>query len=73
LAFLPLERDGRQDWCSIVWSTTPSEAERLMALDDAGFCKELERAFEGRLGTVLSADPRLCVPLRQRHAKRYCG
>ena len=71
LAFLPLERDGQQDWCSIVWSTTPSEAERLMALDDAAFCLELERAFEGRLGTVLSADPRLCVPLRQRHAKRY--
>jgi 2-octaprenylphenol hydroxylase len=71
LAFLPLERDGQQDWCSIVWSTTPSEAERLMALDDDGFCKELERAFEGRLGKVLSADPRLCVPLRQRHAKRY--
>lgn len=23
LAFLPLERDGRHDWCSIVWSTTP--------------------------------------------------
>ncbi|WP_256590175.1 2-octaprenyl-3-methyl-6-methoxy-1,4-benzoquinol hydroxylase, partial [Pseudomonas sp. NDM] len=71
LAFLPLERDGQQDWCSIVWSTTPSEAERLMALDDAGFCAELERAFEGRLGKVISADPRLCVPLRQRHAKRY--
>ncbi|EPL14862.1 FAD-dependent monooxygenase, partial [Pseudomonas sp. CF161] len=44
---------------------------RLMALDDEVFCRELERAFEGRLGTVLSADPRLCVPLRQRHAKRY--
>src|SRR5690349_2828461 len=71
LAFLPLERDGEQDWCSIVWSTTPGEAERLMAMDDQGFCKELERAFEGRLGEVLSADPRLCVPLRQRHAKRY--
>ncbi len=71
LAFLPLERDGQQDWCSIVWSTTPSEAERLMALDEAGFCRELERAFEGRLGEVISADPRLCVPLRQRHAKRY--
>jgi 2-polyprenyl-6-methoxyphenol hydroxylase-like FAD-dependent oxidoreductase len=28
LAFLPLERDGQQDWCSIVWSTTPSEAEQ---------------------------------------------
>ncbi|MFJ4197465.1 2-octaprenyl-3-methyl-6-methoxy-1,4-benzoquinol hydroxylase [Pseudomonas sp. NPDC089534] len=71
LAFLPLERDGQQDWCSIVWSTTPSEAERLMALEDAAFCRELERAFEGCLGEVVSADPRLCVPLRQRHAKRY--
>ena len=71
LAFLPLERDGQQDWCSIVWSTTPAEAERLMALEETAFCAELERAFEGRLGEVISADPRLCVPLRQRHAKRY--
>lgn len=71
LAFLPLARDGGQAWCSIVWSTTPEQAERLMDLDDATFCAELERAFEGRLGQVLSADPRLCVPLRQRHAKRY--
>lgn len=71
LAFLPLERDGQHDWCSIVWSTTPEEAQRLMALDDTQFCSELERAFEGQLGPVLSADPRLCVPLRQRHAKRY--
>lgn len=71
LAFLPLLRDGQQDWCSIVWSTTPEQAERLMALPDEAFCAELERAFEGRLGEVLAADPRLCVPLRQRHAKRY--
>ncbi|BBH36104.1 protein UbiF [Pseudomonas sp. St290] len=71
LAFLPLERDGQHHWCSIVWSTTPGEAQRLMALDDTAFCNELERAFEGQLGTVVSADPRLCVPLRQRHAKRY--
>ncbi|WP_445572186.1 2-octaprenyl-3-methyl-6-methoxy-1,4-benzoquinol hydroxylase [Pseudomonas sp. E102] len=71
LAFLPLAREGQEDWCSIVWSTTPDEAQRLMALDDTAFCNELERAFEGQLGTVLSADPRLCVPLRQRHAKRY--
>ncbi len=71
LAFLPLVRGGQEDWCSIVWSTTPAESERLMALDDESFCRELERAFEGRLGTVLSADPRVCVPLRQRHAKRY--
>ncbi len=71
LAFLPLQRDGRQEWSSIVWSTTPEQAERLMKLDDSDFCAQLERAFEGRLGAVLQADPRLCVPLRQRHAKRY--
>ncbi len=71
LAFLPLLRDGQQDWCSIVWSTTPEQAEHLMALSDEAFCVELERAFEGRLGGVLQADPRVCVPLRQRHAKRY--
>ena len=70
LAFLPLEREG-EHWCSIVWSVTPTEAQRLMALGDEEFCRDLEKAFEGRLGTVLSADPRLCVPLRQRHAKRY--
>ncbi|NWB99450.1 2-octaprenyl-3-methyl-6-methoxy-1,4-benzoquinol hydroxylase [Pseudomonas gingeri] len=71
LAFLPLERDGQQDWCSIVWSTTPEQAQRLMGLEEEAFCRELERAFEGRLGSVISADSRLCVPLRQRHAKRY--
>lgn len=70
LAFLPLQREG-EHWCSIVWSVTPKEAERLTALDDETFCRELEQAFEGRLGPVLAADPRLCVPLRQRHAKRY--
>jgi 2-octaprenylphenol hydroxylase len=70
LAFLPLER-GDEHWCSIVWSVTPKEAERLMALGDEAFCRALEQAFEGRLGQVLAADSRLCVPLRQRHAKRY--
>ncbi|KPC35707.1 2-octaprenyl-3-methyl-6-methoxy-1,4-benzoquinol hydroxylase [Pseudomonas syringae pv. cilantro] len=70
LAFLPLDREG-EHWCSIVWSVTPAEAERLMVLDDDLFCRELESAFEGRLGQVMTADARLCVPLRQRHAKRY--
>lgn len=71
LAFLPLTREGQQDWCSIVWSTTPEHAQQLMALDEPAFLRALERAFEGRLGQVLQADPRVCVPLRQRHAKRY--
>ena len=71
LAFLPLEHDGDQHWCSIVWSVTPEQSERLMKLDDERFCRELENAFEGCFGQVISADSRVCVPLRQRHAKRY--
>ncbi len=71
LAFLPLERDGDQHWCSIVWSVTELEARRLMALDDTAFRVALGRAFEQRLGEVEEVDPRLCIPLRQRHAKRY--
>ncbi len=71
LAFLPLAGPADEHWCSIVWSTVPVEAERLMALDDEAFCVELGKAFESRLGKVLHADRRLCIPLRQRHAKRY--
>ena len=71
LAFLPLAGPAGEYWCSIVWSVTPSEAERLMALDDAAFCRALGFAFEHRLGEVLHSDQRLCIPLRQRHAKRY--
>ncbi len=70
LAFLPLDRES-EHWCSIVWSVTPEQSERLMKLDDERFCRELENAFEGCLGQVISADSRVCVPLRQRHAKRY--
>lgn len=71
LAFLPLMQGEDEHWCSIVWSATPDEAGRLMGLDEAAFCRELGKAFEWRLGEVWHADPRLCIPLRQRHAKRY--
>ena len=71
LAFLPLRWGEDEHWCSIVWSTVPEEARRLMALDDQAFRQALGKAFEWRLGEVLEVDPRLCIPLRQRHAKRY--
>ncbi len=71
LAFLPLSRQGDEHWCSIVWSTVPAEAERLMAMSDEAFRHELGKAFEWRLGPVTATDPRVCIPLRQRHAKRY--
>lgn len=71
LAFLPLpSRDGKH-YCSIVWSLLPEAAERIMALDDERFVAALAEALEYRLGPVVGADRRVCIPLRQRHAKRY--
>ena len=67
LAFLPID-DGR---CSIVWSTSPSEAERLMALDDKAFCGALTEASEQVLGEITRIGPRGCFPLKLRNADHY--
>ncbi|MET0023340.1 MAG: UbiH/UbiF/VisC/COQ6 family ubiquinone biosynthesis hydroxylase [Sedimenticola sp.] len=67
LAFLPLD-DGR---VSIVWSTSPDEAERLMALDDQAFCRELTEASERMLGEVTRIGPRGAFPLKLRNADEY--
>jgi len=72
LAFLPLlNEQGDSHFCSIVWSQDTVEARRLMALDDATFAAELERAIERELGTVEAVSARFAFPLRQRHAKDY--
>ena len=41
LALLPLDKEGDRHYCSLVWSQESDEAERLMALDDAEFCRQL--------------------------------
>ncbi len=71
LAFLPLTVDGDERYCSIVWSTSPEEAERLSVLAPAALGRELEAAFEARLGAVEVVDRALAVPLTQRHAEHY--
>ena len=73
LAFLPLRhhQEDQQQYCSIVWSVVPEQAEQLMQLDDEAFCQALGRAFEHRLGTVEWCDRRFQLPLRQRHATSY--
>lgn len=67
LAFLPL-RDGRS---SIVWSTTPQEAEALCAVDAEAFMQRLGDAFAQRLGRITAVDERARFPLRRQHAKQY--
>lgn len=71
LAFLPLPDQAGVHFCSIVWSLLPEAADRVMALDDAAFAREVGAAIEGRLGQVVAVDPRYRIELRQRHAKTY--
>jgi 2-octaprenylphenol hydroxylase len=71
LALLPLPGEEGKNFCSLVWSLQEHLVEDVMALDDKGFCAELERASERRLGTVLGSSRRFAFPLRQRHAIDY--
>ncbi|ADJ27501.1 UbiH/UbiF/VisC/COQ6 family ubiquinone biosynthesis hydroxylase [Nitrosococcus watsonii] len=68
LAFLPLAHPYH---CSIVWSTTPEEAARLLALEDQAFTTALATAFKYRLGALQTLSPRATFPLRLRHAETY--
>jgi 2-octaprenyl-3-methyl-6-methoxy-1,4-benzoquinol hydroxylase len=67
LAFLPCA-DGR---CSIVWTLPEDEAVRLLALDDAAFARELERAFDARLGSIEEVSARRGFPLRRLLARDH--
>ncbi|WP_136064959.1 UbiH/UbiF/VisC/COQ6 family ubiquinone biosynthesis hydroxylase [Modicisalibacter radicis] len=71
LAFLPLTVAGDAHYCSIVWSTTPDEAERRIALPGEALAGELGEAFEQRLGRVTVTGATACFPLTQRHAAHY--
>ncbi len=68
LAFLPLQ-DKNQS--SIVWSTTPQEAERLLKLTEAEFRQELASAFEHALGAITACSDRAIFPLNRAHAEHY--
>lgn len=71
LAFLPLSVEDDTHYCSIVWSTSPAEAERLRALPRTALGDALARAFGRRLGEVEVLDAAVALPLTQRHAAHY--
>lgn len=60
LAFLPLTNG----YSSIVWSTSPDEAKRLTKTSEDDFAKELEQAFDSKLGKIESVAGRAVFPLR---------
>lgn len=71
LAVLPLAALEGGHASSIVWSADVPVAERLLALDDEAFLRELTRASEACCGEVLAVTQRLAYPLRQLHAASY--
>ena len=67
LAFLPLH-DGR---CSIVWSTTPDQADHLLNQGATAFAHSLAEAFAWRLGAITRVGPRGAFPLHTQFAQNY--
>ena len=67
LAFLPFA-DGLS---SIVWTLPDAEAERVLALDEASFGRELTQAMGGQRGEVVLASPRAAFPLKRQLARDY--
>lgn len=54
---------------SIVWTLPEAEASRLLEADDAAFLVELERAFDGPLGSMRAVSARAAFPLRRQLAR----
>lgn len=69
LAFLPMPHDPHLS--SIVWSTSPAEAQAVLAMNEVDFNQALSQAFEHQLGQVLASSHKASIHLRQRHAKQY--
>lgn len=54
---------------NLVWIDTPEEAQRLLALDDAAFARELSSALNGLLGSLSDFTPRQSFPLSGQTAR----
>jgi len=67
LAVLPFT-EGRS---SIVWTLPEDEAQRIAALDDDAFARELTNAFAARLGPIRPLSPRVGFPLRLQFAHSF--
>lgn len=60
LALLPMP-DNR---CSLVWTRTPDDAERILQLSDTDFLAELQPCFGKRLGRFVKVGKRNSYPLK---------
>ena len=63
--------DGAPNASAFVWTERTQAASRLLALDDAGFARELRRRLGGHLGEIRLLGRRWSYPLGALHAHRY--
>ncbi len=67
VALLPLV-DGR---VSVVWSTTPEQADNAIAASDDDLSEMLSEATDWVLGRLVPKGPRGSFPLKAQHASQY--
>lgn len=67
LAFLPLH----DHYSCVVWSTTPEQAQILLADDETLFRTKLADAFDHTLGEIVEVVERGSFPLRLQHTVDY--
>lgn len=60
IAVLPLQDGGH----GVIWTLATDAAERAVALDDAGYLRELQQAFGWRAGRFVHVGQRSAYPLR---------
>ena len=70
LAFLPLSDPYL---CSIVWSLSPEEAQRMQQASEDEFNRALNIAFDNRLGLCKVESARQVFPLTGRYARQFAA
>ena len=68
VAFLPL---ANKNLCSVVWSLDQELAEKLQKISTEEFVKQLQQAFESKLGKVSPVSKHFGFPLIKRHSQSY--
>ncbi|MFO1258309.1 MAG: FAD-dependent monooxygenase [Gammaproteobacteria bacterium] len=68
LAFLPLCDPHHS---SVVWSLSTSAMQAVMDLSDEDFIKQLQSAFDHKLGPISLLNSRQIFPLIKRHVRKY--
>ncbi len=68
LALLPL---AHSHMSSIVWTTTPQQAQELMQLNQCDFAKKLGHEMDSVMGEMSLISQRFLFPLKTHHAKQY--